>query len=76
MEPFEKGDRVAGLRVIAGPHRGHYQTKCYKCRLDVTVAASMLRMKRCGCQRCFRPRRQPPSQVYYTLRGLPTVDAA
>lgn len=74
-QPIEKNEVVASLRVAGRVKHERYRCSCYRCKRSVTVAGRSLRRKKVNCPRCYPNREAQPSQVFYTLRGWPTVNA-
>jgi hypothetical protein len=76
-EPFEKGDYVAGLRVVSRERHEQFKCHCTRCKKNSIIAARSLRLRKAACQRCFPLHKTPRPRVYYdNHRGWLEVQAA
>jgi hypothetical protein len=73
-EPFEKGDYVAGLRVVSRERHAQYKCRCTRCKKNSIFAARSMRLRKSACQRCFPLHKSPKPEVIYTKHMWPTVN--
>jgi hypothetical protein len=73
-EPFEKGDYVAGLRVVSRERHAQYKCRCTRCKKNSIFAGRSMRLRKAACQRCFPLHKSPKPEVIYTKHMWPTVN--
>lgn len=73
-EPFERGNVIAGLKVVARVDHAHYRCVCYRCKRYTIVAARSLQRKRgVDCPHCFTPRKYPKPAPVRDRKGWLSV---
>jgi hypothetical protein len=72
---FETGDKIGRLRIVKRVRRG-YSCRCTKCSCVSEVSGRALRLKHAdvACLRCFPRLKEPPAEIFRTLRSWPTVN--